>query len=125
MPFFIFLILFVIMVVIVKNLNRWGENNSAPELTVAAVVDSKGDDTPAEQSNDPEIPGLPLLPHRRCAVTFQTETGESLSFSVSESEYRSLQPGERGQLTFQGTRYLGFVRLYEESRSDGNGEESV
>ena len=43
-------------------------------------------------------------------ATFQFESGDRLELSVSPGEYGMLVEGDRGQLSFQGTRYLGFVR---------------
>ena len=43
-------------------------------------------------------------------VTFQVDSGDRMEFSVSGQEYGLLAEGDRGKLTFQGTRYLGFER---------------
>ena len=43
-------------------------------------------------------------------ATFQFESGDRLELSVSPGEYGMLVEGDRGQLSFQGTRYLGFAR---------------
>ena len=43
-------------------------------------------------------------------VTFQVESGDRMEFSVSGAEYGMLIEGDRGRLSFQGTRYLGFER---------------
>ena len=43
-------------------------------------------------------------------VTFEVRGGDRLEFSVDGSEYGQLVEGDRGELTFQGTRYIGFVR---------------
>ena len=43
-------------------------------------------------------------------VTFQFDSGDRLEFSVEGTEYGMLAEGDRGKLTFQGTRYLGFER---------------
>ena len=44
----------------------------------------------------------------RYYVTFQVESGDRMEFSVSGPEYGMLAEGDRGKLTFQGTRYLSF-----------------
>ena len=38
------------------------------------------------------------------------ESGDRMELRVSGREYGLLAEGDRGQLTFQGTRYLSFVR---------------
>ena len=43
-------------------------------------------------------------------MTFQVDSGDRMEFSVSGQEYGLLAEGDRGKLTFQGTRYLGFER---------------
>lgn len=43
-------------------------------------------------------------------VTFEVESGDRMELHVSGSEYGMLAEGDYGQLTFQGTRYLDFVR---------------
>ena len=43
-------------------------------------------------------------------ATFQVESGDRIEFLVSGTEYGMLAEGDRGMLTFQGTRYLNFRR---------------
>ena len=43
-------------------------------------------------------------------VTFQVESGDRMELNLSGQEYGLLAEGDRGKLTFQGTRYLGFER---------------
>jgi hypothetical protein len=43
-------------------------------------------------------------------VTFQVDSGDRMELSVSGSEYGMLVDGDRGKLSFQGTRYLSFER---------------
>ena len=38
-------------------------------------------------------------------VTFQVESGDRMEMSVSGSEYGTLAEGDKGTLTFQGTRF--------------------
>lgn len=44
-------------------------------------------------------------------VTFQVESGDRMELHVAGHEYGMLIEGDRGKLTFQGTRYLGFERV--------------
>jgi len=46
----------------------------------------------------------------RYFVTFELENGKRLEFSVNDGEYGMLAEGDSGELTWQGTRYLGFER---------------
>jgi hypothetical protein len=43
-------------------------------------------------------------------VTFQVESGDRMELHVAGHEFGMLIEGDRGDLTFQGTRYLGFER---------------
>ena len=43
-------------------------------------------------------------------VCFQFETGDRLELRVSGREYGMIAEGDRGKLTFQGSRYLDFER---------------
>ena len=43
-------------------------------------------------------------------VTFQVESGDRMELQMTGSEYGMLAEGDRGRLTFQGTRYVSFER---------------
>ena len=43
-------------------------------------------------------------------VTFEVASDDRMELRLSGSEYGMLAEGDRGQLSFQGTRYLGFER---------------
>ena len=43
-------------------------------------------------------------------VTFQVKSGDRMELSVTGAEYGLLVEGDLGDLSFQGTRYLGFQR---------------
>ena len=43
-------------------------------------------------------------------VTFQVASGDRMEFHVTGVEYGQLMEGDRGELSFQGTRFLGFAR---------------
>ena len=44
-------------------------------------------------------------------ATFEFESGDRMELAMSGSEYGLLVEGDRGQLTFQGSRYLSFDRM--------------
>ena len=52
--------------------------------------------------------GMPQEP--TAYATFQVESGDRMELSMTGTEYGLLAEGDRGKLTFQGTRYLGFER---------------
>ncbi len=43
-------------------------------------------------------------------VTFQVDSGDRMELPVGGYEFGMLAEGDRGKLSFQGTRYLGFQR---------------
>ena len=43
-------------------------------------------------------------------ATFEVESGDRIEFLINGWEYGQLAEGDMGKLSFQGTRYLGFVR---------------
>jgi len=43
-------------------------------------------------------------------ITFEVQSGDRMEFNVQDSEYGMLTEGDKGNLTFQGTRYLSYVR---------------
>ncbi len=49
--------------------------------------------------------------YTRYFVTFELEDGKRLEFNVKDPEYGVLAEGDRGCLSYQGTRYLGFDRI--------------
>ena len=105
--FFAFFIFAIISIV-----RQWMQNNNSPRLTVEALVVSKRTYTTQQPVAGDATGAHGFHTSTDCAVTFQVESGDQLKFSVSGSEYRMLAEGDRGRLTFQGTRYLGFERRY-------------
>lgn len=105
----VFLIVAVTMaVMLVDILLTWNKNNHSPRLMVEATVVSKRTSVSHHHHSGD-------MPHPTTStsyyVTFEVESGDRMEFPVSGSEYGLLAEGERGKLTFQGTRYLGFVRM--------------
>lgn len=45
-------------------------------------------------------------------VTFEVESGDRMELGMDGPAFGMLAEGDRGKLTFQGTRYLGFQRGY-------------
>ena len=99
----IFVLVFgIIIVTMVRGVGEWNKNNQSPKLTVPATVVAKRSDVHR---------GIETM-HTFTSyyVTFQVESGDRMEFEVSDMEYGMLAEGDRGMLTFQGTRYLSFQR---------------
>ena len=100
------LILGVIIATLVRNVGQWHKNNKSPRLTVQATVVSKRMEVTHRHDANMHTSHSSTWYY----ATFQVESGDRMEFSVSGKEYGLLAEGDIGKLTFQGTRYLSFVR---------------
>lgn len=93
----------------VKGIGQWNKNNNSPKLTVPVTVVSKRTDVTHHHHG-----GTNTHHHHHTSttyyVTFQVESGDRMEFYVDGYEYGMLVEGDKGMLSFQGTRYLGFER---------------
>lgn len=97
----VFLAVFAfILVIIIRNISQWNKNNHSPRLTVEAQVVAKWS---AVSGNQPAV-------STSYYATFQVASGDRMEFCIHGREYGMLAEGDRGRLSFQGTRYLGFER---------------
>lgn len=109
-----FLLAFGIVIVqVVRGIGEWDKNNHSPRLTVPAVVVAKRTHVSHHHGAAGDITGAHghhMTTHTSYYATFQVESGDRVEFSVNGREYGMLAEGDRGSLTFQGTRYLAFER---------------
>lgn len=103
------LILVLFVVVIVRGVAQWNKNNHSPRLTVDATVVAKR----ANLSGSVHAHDHHATASTSYYVTFEVESGDRMELTMSGSEYGMLVEGDRGKLSFQGTRYLGFERRYD------------
>lgn len=92
----------------VKGANTWKKNNDSPILTVEALVVAKrahvshyhgsANDHSSSRSSTTYF------------VTFQFESGDRLELELPDEAYGLIVENDRGNLTFQGTRFLEFKR---------------
>ena len=104
---FVLVIIFIIMA-LVKGGRQWSRNNHSPRLTVSAVVISKR----TKMDMHRHIENIHSTVYTSYFVTFQFDSGDRMEFLINEQDFGYLIEGDRGMLTFQGTRYLGFERAY-------------
>lgn len=116
MGFDLFCILFAIMFVAVaaviiatavKSLSQWHTNNNSPRLTVPATVVSKR--TNVSHHHTGSTAGQ-YHTSTTYYATFQVESGDRMELQLAGNEYGLLVEGDKGKLSFQGTRFLGFER---------------
>ena len=98
------LVIGVFVVSIAKSLSQWHSNNQSPRLTVDAEVVSRYEDVHHHHHDGHTHHSTTYY------VVFQVESGDRMEFSVPRTEYGFLVEGDRGRLSFQGSRYLSFER---------------
>ena len=101
------LIIGMFLVTAVRGIGTWKKNNHSPRLDVSAVVVAKRTNVSHHHHGDS---GSHMSSSTWYYATFQVESGDRMEFSVSGAEYGLLAEGDRGRLSFQGTRYLSFER---------------
>lgn len=118
--FTIFQIMFTLVFVLVigmfilgavKGISQWNKNNHSPRLTVPATVVAKRTNV-SHHHHHHGNGGMHHTTHSTTYyVTFQVESGDRMELQLAGDEYGLLVEGDKGNVTFQGTRYLGFVRI--------------
>ena len=101
----------IILTVIIKGISQWNKNNHSPRLTVPATVVAKRTNVSHHHHNH----GVDHVGHHTSTsttyyVTFQVESGDRMELHMAGHQYGLLVEGDRGKLTFQGTRFLSFER---------------
>lgn len=104
-----FLALGIILLQLIRGASQWNRNNHAPRLTVSAVVVAKRGDV-IHHHHDAGGVGH-TASSTTYYVTFQVASGDRMELQLDGREYGLLAEGDQGELTFQGTRYLGFQRM--------------
>lgn len=103
-------ILGIIVVTVVQGISQWNQNNHAPRLTVSATIVAKRADVSRHHYKTPGEAGYHASTTTSYYATFQVDSGDRMELPVSGQQYGLLMEGDRGQLTFQGTRFLDFQR---------------
>ena len=105
------LVLAMFIVIAVKGNSQRNKNTNSPRLTVDAVdVAKRTDISRHHHGNTTGAHGHYTSTSTSYYVTFQVESGDRMELGMSGNEFGLLSEGDKGKLTFQGTRYLGFER---------------
>ena len=103
------LVIGMLVVTAVRGISQWNKNNNSPRLTVPATIVAKRTNVTHHHHN-----GAGGHHHHHTSttyyVTFQVDSCDRMELQVNGTEYGMLIEGDRGELSFQGTRYLGFER---------------
>lgn len=104
MQIFVVIWFLLFFYIIAKNIGQFIENENSPVLTVSAVIVDMRRKTHHHHHKHGH--------HHSHSyhITFETQDGERIELRVKRYEYNELSIGDRGMLTHQGTRYLGFER---------------
>ena len=105
-----FILFFVVFLVILfKGIGQWNKYNHSPRLTVPVTVVAK-------RTNVSHHHGAGEHHHSSTStsyyVTFQVESGDRMELHLNGSQYGLIVEGDKGLLTFQGTRFLDFQRQF-------------
>ena len=105
-----FLLVFgLILFTVIRSISQWNKNNHSPRLTVPATVIAKRTNVSHHHHHDANHVGHTST-STSYYVTFQVESGDRMELHMAGHQFGLLVEGDRGMLTFQGTRYLGFER---------------
>lgn len=101
-PLIFGLIFFMCIGIFIYNfariLRKDRKNDRSPQLTVETTVVTKRIHVWGDHS------------HTEYFATFQVSSGDRMELEVPDDKYGYLVEGDRGRLTFQGTRFIGFDR---------------
>ena len=100
------LVIGVFVFVFTKIIGTWNKNNHSPRLTVPATIIGKRVDNSSSFAGHHGHMHF----HTQYYVAFEVENGDRVELAVMGHEFGLLVEGDTGNLTFQGTRYLGFDR---------------
>ena len=75
------------------------QNDASPRITAESTVVTKRTKVHGDHS------------HTVYYATFQFESGDRLELEIPHNRFGYLVEGDRGKLTFQGTRFLNFERV--------------
>jgi len=113
-PIFLVVMVGIIAVSAGRGLLQWSRNNSSPMLTVPARIVSKRSEVRQQQDE-----GTTSRTTTSYYLTFEVPSGVRMEFKVDGHEFGMSAEGDRGSLTYQGTRYYGFKRSPNYLTADG------
>lgn len=115
LPIFGVVIVAIIFFSSIRGIREWGNNNKQPVLSVSSRIVSKRIDVVQKHDRQDQISSQTRTTYY---ITFEVESGDRMEFCVKGPEYGLCADGDSGQLTFQGTRYLGFKRYVSAAQTE-------
>ena len=89
----------IIISTLVKGAKQNHQNNNSPRIASEAEVVTKRTKVWGDHS------------HTVYYATFQFESGDRLELEIPHNQFGYLVEGDKGKLTFQGTRFVSFDRV--------------
>ena len=103
------MILGTFLAMLLRGIGQWSRDNRSPRLTVGALVTAKRTNVSHHRHSGADGVGHTASSTTYYA-TFEVKSGDRMELQLSGQDYGLLAEGDRGYLTFQGSRYLGFER---------------
>lgn len=101
----------IIIVMAVRGIAQWNRNNNSPVLCVFATIVAKRANTSHHHHQHADNMAMSHSSSSTSYyVTFEVDSGDRMELHMNGEQYGLLIEGDKGRLTFQGTRYLGFER---------------
>ena len=92
----------------IQKMRLSAHNDAQPVLTTNATLASKRRNVIAQP---PGInPKNQIAPSTTFFASFRLPDGQTVEVQVDNVQFATLTEGEAGQLTYQGTRFLGFTK---------------
>jgi Protein of unknown function (DUF2500) len=108
-----FLVFFGLLIFsVVRSVKQWSYNNKQPIIPVQATIVSKRMSVSHHNHHDANTNMNSTSTSTTYYITFEFSNGERVEFIVSGYDYGMMVEGDKGTLTFQGTRFKGFVREF-------------
>ena len=105
-PLFFIAFFCLFIFTIVKNVKEWSNNNKQPIIPVDSTIISKRTNVSHHHHGDTHTTSSSTTYY----VTFQFDNGERLELRVPGEQYGLMAEGDKGVLSFQGTRFISFER---------------
>ena len=105
-PVFFILFFGMFIFIIIRNVKEWSHNNKQPIIPVDSTIISKRTNVSHHHHGDTHTTSSSTTYY----VTFQFDNGERLELRVPGEQYGLMAEGDKGVLSFQGTRFINFER---------------
>lgn len=107
-----FLVFGIIIFTLIQGVLQWNKNNHSPRIAVQAKVVAKTVNVSRHHHHHNHHHHMHSTTSSTYYVTFEFETGDRIELHVPRSDYGMMIEQDQGLLTFQGTRFISFERIY-------------